>query len=95
MSQFSDLYFEKQLPFQKDSFMVKKISERYNYLKEKIKENEAKMSLNVLENYSFILQNEIRLLIGGITKYKTFTSQFITKIFRILTIKVLFPHFSA
>lgn len=55
---FVDVLSEKLIVLKKHSFIAKQQSAYFSYLKENIKLNEALITLDFSENYSFVVQDE-------------------------------------
>lgn len=56
--EFLDSLCEQLIVLKRHSFIAKKQSEYYNYVKENLKINEALVSFDFAENYAFVLQDE-------------------------------------
>ena len=50
-------FCENLLVLKKHSFIAKKQSEHYNFVKKNVKESEAVVSLDFAENYGFVIQD--------------------------------------
>ena len=51
-------FCENLLLLKKHSFIAKKQSDHYNFVKKNVKENEAVVSLAFVENYGFVIQDK-------------------------------------
>ena len=56
--EYVESFCENLLVLKKHSFIAKKQSEHYNFVKKNVKENEAVVSLDFVENYGFVIQDE-------------------------------------
>ena len=56
--EFVKSFCENLLVLKTHSFIAKKQSEHYNFVKTNVKENEAVVSLDFVENYGFVIQDE-------------------------------------